>query len=102
MHSSIIVYLNTQVSILYDHCGFFILFPVLSALNFTIREHGIQIDQPPAIGNISTILIVIQKNDNIEGILEFDSSYINITGMHIHNIHHFKGLMQFKNSEIDR
>ncbi|XP_053337317.1 adhesion G-protein coupled receptor V1 [Clarias gariepinus] len=62
-------YLNiTQVQLLNE-----------SALNFTIREHGIQIDQPPAIGNISTILIVIQKNDNIEGILEFDSSYINIT-----------------------
>ncbi|KAI5088303.1 G-protein coupled receptor 98 isoform X2, partial [Silurus meridionalis] len=50
-----------------------------SALNFTIRENGFQIDQPPAIGNISFIRIIIQKNDNVEGILEFDPSYINIT-----------------------
>lgn len=62
---------------------FLILFPVLSTLNFTIREHGLQIDQPPAIGNISSIMIVIQKNDNVEGILEFDPSYINITGTHL-------------------
>ncbi|GAA6078507.1 adhesion G-protein coupled receptor V1 isoform X1, partial [Tachysurus ichikawai] len=62
-------YLNiTQVQLLND-----------SALNFTIREHGLQIDQPPAIGNISSIMIVILKNDNVEGILEFDPSFINIT-----------------------
>ncbi|MCI4392676.1 hypothetical protein PGIGA_G00148550 [Pangasianodon gigas] len=62
-------YLNiTQVQLLND-----------STLNFTKGEHGFQIDQPPAIGNISAIMIVIQKNDNIEGILEFDPSYINIT-----------------------
>ncbi|XP_026994314.2 adhesion G-protein coupled receptor V1 isoform X1 [Tachysurus fulvidraco] len=62
-------YLNiTQVQLLND-----------SALNFTVREHGLQIDQPPAIGNISSIMIVILKNDNVEGILEFDPSFINIT-----------------------
>lgn len=60
-----------------------ILFTAFSALNFTKREHGLQIDQPPAIGNISSIMIVIEKNDNAKGILEFDPSYINITGMHI-------------------
>ncbi|XP_053084899.1 adhesion G-protein coupled receptor V1 isoform X1 [Pangasianodon hypophthalmus] len=62
-------YLNiTQLQLLND-----------STLNFTKGEHGLQLDQPPAIGNISAIMIVIQKNDNIEGILEFDPSYINIT-----------------------
>ncbi|XP_058231364.1 adhesion G-protein coupled receptor V1 isoform X3 [Hemibagrus wyckioides] len=62
-------YLNiTQVQLLND-----------SVLNFTVREHGLQIDQPPAIGNISSIMIVIEKNDNVEGILEFDPSFINIT-----------------------
>ncbi|KAI4876542.1 hypothetical protein NFI96_002228 [Prochilodus magdalenae] len=62
-------YLNiTQVQLLND-----------SALDFTIREQGLQIDQPPAIGNLSSIMILIQKNDNVEGILEFHPSYTNIT-----------------------
>lgn len=43
-------------------------------------EHGLQRDQPPAIGNISSIMIVIQKSDNAEGILEFLPDYVNITG----------------------
>ncbi|XP_066512530.1 adhesion G-protein coupled receptor V1-like [Hoplias malabaricus] len=50
-----------------------------SALDFSIREQGLQLDQPPSIGNISFIMIAIQKNDNIEGILEFHPSYTNIT-----------------------
>ncbi|CAB1321522.1 unnamed protein product [Coregonus sp. 'balchen'] len=45
----------------------------------TTRDHGLQRDQPPAIGNISSIMIVIQKNDNAEGILEFLPDYVNIT-----------------------
>ncbi|XP_017551078.2 adhesion G-protein coupled receptor V1 isoform X2 [Pygocentrus nattereri] len=62
-------YLNiTQVQLLNDN-----------ALDFTIKEQGLQIDQPPAIGNLSSIMIVIQKNDNVEGILEFHPSYTNIT-----------------------
>ncbi|XP_049326601.1 adhesion G-protein coupled receptor V1 isoform X2 [Astyanax mexicanus] len=62
-------YLNiTQVQLLND-----------SALNFTIREEGLQLDQPPAIGNISSVMILIQKNDNVEGILEFDPDFTNIT-----------------------
>ncbi|XP_072520807.1 adhesion G-protein coupled receptor V1 isoform X2 [Salminus brasiliensis] len=62
-------YLNiTQVQLFND-----------SALDFAIREQGLQRDQPPAFGNISSIMIVIQKNDNVEGILEFDPSYTNIT-----------------------
>uniref|UniRef100_A0A8B9KGD3 Adhesion G protein-coupled receptor V1 n=1 Tax=Astyanax mexicanus TaxID=7994 RepID=A0A8B9KGD3_ASTMX len=49
------------------------------ALNFTIREQGLQLDQPPAIGNISSAMILIQKNDNVEGVLEFDPDFTNIT-----------------------
>ncbi|XP_015216090.2 adhesion G-protein coupled receptor V1 isoform X1 [Lepisosteus oculatus] len=47
--------------------------------DFTIREQGLQRDQPPAIGNISSTRIVIQKNDNAEGIIEFDPQYRRIT-----------------------
>uniref|UniRef100_A0A2K6F8J3 Adhesion G-protein coupled receptor V1 n=1 Tax=Propithecus coquereli TaxID=379532 RepID=A0A2K6F8J3_PROCO len=43
--------------------------------DFTIRENGLQIDQPPEIGNISIVRIVITKNDNAEGIIEFDPKY---------------------------
>ncbi|XP_035385851.1 adhesion G-protein coupled receptor V1 [Electrophorus electricus] len=50
-----------------------------SMLDFTLREHGLQVDQPPAIGSFSSITVVIQKNDNAEGVLEIDPSYINIT-----------------------
>ncbi|XP_031794624.1 adhesion G-protein coupled receptor V1 [Sarcophilus harrisii] len=43
--------------------------------DFTVRENGLQVDQPPEIGNISTIRIIIMKNDNAEGIIEFDPRY---------------------------
>ncbi|XP_008578647.1 PREDICTED: G-protein coupled receptor 98, partial [Galeopterus variegatus] len=43
--------------------------------DFTIRENGLQIDQPPEIGNISIVQIIIVKNDNSEGIIEFDPKY---------------------------
>ncbi|XP_008059253.2 G-protein coupled receptor 98 [Carlito syrichta] len=43
--------------------------------DFTIRENGLQIDQPPEIGNISIVQIIIMKNDNAEGIIEFDPKY---------------------------
>uniref|UniRef100_A0A8C9WGZ3 Adhesion G-protein coupled receptor V1 n=1 Tax=Scleropages formosus TaxID=113540 RepID=A0A8C9WGZ3_SCLFO len=47
--------------------------------DFAVREQGLQPDQPPAVGNTSSITVVIQKNDNAEGIVEFDPSYVNIT-----------------------
>ncbi|ELW52331.1 G-protein coupled receptor 98 [Tupaia chinensis] len=43
--------------------------------DFTIQENGLQIDQPPEIGNISILRITIMKNDNAEGIIEFDPKY---------------------------
>uniref|UniRef100_A0A3Q2PRU9 Adhesion G-protein coupled receptor V1 n=1 Tax=Fundulus heteroclitus TaxID=8078 RepID=A0A3Q2PRU9_FUNHE len=51
----------------------------LSAVDYTVRESGLQLDQPPAIGNISSLLVVILQNDNAEGILEFRQDYLNIT-----------------------
>ncbi|XP_045053798.2 adhesion G-protein coupled receptor V1 [Desmodus rotundus] len=43
--------------------------------DFTIQENGLQVDQPPEIGNISTVRITIMKNDHAEGIIEFDPRY---------------------------
>ncbi|VTJ60831.1 Hypothetical predicted protein [Marmota monax] len=43
--------------------------------DFTIQENGLQIDQPPEIGNTSVVRIIIMKNDNAEGIIEFDPKY---------------------------
>uniref|UniRef100_A0A3B5LIK0 Adhesion G-protein coupled receptor V1 n=1 Tax=Xiphophorus couchianus TaxID=32473 RepID=A0A3B5LIK0_9TELE len=51
----------------------------LSAVDYTVRASGLQLDQPPAIGNISSVLVVIQQNDNVEGILEFRQDFLNIT-----------------------
>ncbi|XP_071260291.1 adhesion G-protein coupled receptor V1-like isoform X2 [Salvelinus alpinus] len=50
-----------------------------SNVDFSVREHGLQRDQPPAIGKVSSVMIVIQKSDNSEGILEFLPDYVNIT-----------------------
>ncbi|XP_048187347.1 adhesion G-protein coupled receptor V1 [Perognathus longimembris pacificus] len=46
-----------------------------SEYDFTIQENGLQIDQPPEIGTIATIQIIITQNDNVEGIIEFDPKY---------------------------
>ncbi|KAF3695921.1 Monogenic audiogenic seizure susceptibility protein 1 -like protein [Channa argus] len=51
----------------------------VSGVDYTVRESGLQLDQPPAIGNISSVTVVIAKNDNAEGILEFMQDYVNIT-----------------------
>uniref|UniRef100_A0A8C5LUA9 Adhesion G protein-coupled receptor V1 n=1 Tax=Leptobrachium leishanense TaxID=445787 RepID=A0A8C5LUA9_9ANUR len=44
----------------------------------TVRENGLQIDQPPTIGNNSVVRIIILKNDNAEGIIQFDSKFTDI------------------------
>ncbi|KAM8960806.1 adhesion G-protein coupled receptor V1 [Pelodytes ibericus] len=41
----------------------------------TVRENGLQIDQPPTIGNNSMVRIIILKNDNAEGIIQFDPEF---------------------------
>ncbi|XP_051876623.1 adhesion G-protein coupled receptor V1 [Pristis pectinata] len=46
--------------------------------DFTVRDHGLQPDQPPVLGNISSIRIVIQINDNAEGIIEFEAQFLSI------------------------
>lgn len=53
---------------------------VASAVDYTVRESGLQLDQPPAVGNISSLAVVIQKNDNAEGILEFRQDFVSTTG----------------------
>ncbi|XP_061116243.1 adhesion G-protein coupled receptor V1 [Conger conger] len=47
--------------------------------DFAVREQGLRPDQPPEVGNISSIIILIHKSDNAEGILEFHPDYVNIT-----------------------
>uniref|UniRef100_A0A8D3DRH1 Adhesion G-protein coupled receptor V1 n=1 Tax=Scophthalmus maximus TaxID=52904 RepID=A0A8D3DRH1_SCOMX len=47
-----------------------------SAVDYTVRESGLQLDQPPAIGNYSSLAVVILKNDNAEGVLEFRQDYV--------------------------
>lgn len=46
-----------------------------------MKENGLQIDQPPEIGNASVMRIIISKSDNAEGIIEFDPSYASLEGM---------------------
>ncbi|XP_042546906.1 adhesion G-protein coupled receptor V1 [Dipodomys spectabilis] len=46
-----------------------------SGYDFTIQENGLQLDQPPELGTISTVQIIILQNDNVEGIIEFDPKY---------------------------
>ncbi|NXG74231.1 GPR98 protein, partial [Baryphthengus martii] len=47
-----------------------------SGFDFTVKENGLQMDQPPVIGNISTVRVTIAKSDNAEGIIEFDPQYV--------------------------
>ncbi|XP_069736689.1 adhesion G-protein coupled receptor V1, partial [Phaenicophaeus curvirostris] len=47
-----------------------------SGFDFAVKENGLQVDQPPIIGNISTVRVTIAKSDNAEGIIEFDPQYI--------------------------
>ncbi|KAH0505721.1 G-protein coupled receptor 98 [Microtus ochrogaster] len=47
--------------------------------DFTIQETGLQLDQPPVIGNVSIVQIIIMENDNVEGVIEFDPKYTAIS-----------------------
>uniref|UniRef100_A0A672JI01 Adhesion G-protein coupled receptor V1 n=1 Tax=Salarias fasciatus TaxID=181472 RepID=A0A672JI01_SALFA len=51
----------------------------VSAVDYTLGEFGLQPDQPPAFGNISTLTVVILENDNVEGVLEFRQDFLSIT-----------------------
>lgn len=58
----------------------FIFYDSERGYDFTIQENGLQVDQPPEIGDISIVRIIIMKNDNAEGIIEFDPSYTAFEG----------------------
>lgn len=49
-------------------------------MDYNITESGLQRDQPPTIGDLFSLAVVILKNDNAEGILEFRQDYGDITG----------------------
>uniref|UniRef100_UPI0037E7935A adhesion G-protein coupled receptor V1 n=1 Tax=Semicossyphus pulcher TaxID=241346 RepID=UPI0037E7935A len=51
----------------------------ISTVDYTVRESGLQQDKPPLVGNISSLAVIILKNDNAEGILEFSQDYVEIT-----------------------
>lgn len=53
---------------------------VVSDVDYIITESGLQRDQPPTIGDPFSLAVVILKNDNSEGILEFKQDYVDITG----------------------
>ena len=59
---------------------YYFFYDFASGYDFTIQENGLQIDQPPEIGNISIIRIIIMKNDNVEGVIEFDPRYTAFEG----------------------
>ncbi|NXA31973.1 GPR98 protein, partial [Eudromia elegans] len=47
-----------------------------SGYDFAVKENGLQVDQPPVVGNISTVRVIIAKSDNAEGVIEFDPQYV--------------------------
>lgn len=49
-------------------------------MDYTITETGLQRDQPPAIGDLFSLAVVILTNDNAEGVLEFRQDFVDITG----------------------
>lgn len=53
---------------------------VVSGVDYIVTESGLQRDQPPTIGDLFSLAVVIMKNDNAEGILEFQQDYVDITG----------------------
>ncbi|KAM4707152.1 adhesion G-protein coupled receptor V1 [Discoglossus pictus] len=46
--------------------------------DYTVKENGLQMDQPPVLGNNSVLRIIILKNDNIEGIIQFDPEFTDV------------------------
>ncbi|XP_075960449.1 adhesion G-protein coupled receptor V1 [Anarhichas minor] len=58
---------------------FFLNITKVELVNVSAVVSGLQLDQPPAIGNISSLAVLILKNDNAEGVLEFRQDYVNIT-----------------------
>lgn len=61
-------------------CFHFVSYDSGRGYDFTIQETGLQVDQPPVIGNVSIVQIIITENDNVEGVIEFDPKYTAISG----------------------
>ena len=53
---------------------------MVSGVDYTVRESGLQLDLPPTVGNVSSVTVVILKNDNAEGILEFSPDHLDVIG----------------------
>ncbi|XP_061528205.1 adhesion G-protein coupled receptor V1 isoform X2 [Phycodurus eques] len=51
----------------------------VSGVDYTVTKSGLQLDQPPIIGDNSSLAVVILINDNAEGILDFRHDHFNIT-----------------------
>lgn len=89
-------------AILFCYDLFFVSCDFASGYDFTIQPNGLQIDQPPEIGNVSIVQIIIMKNDNAEGIIEFDPKYTAISGklpwLPCQNGHTFSELQRNLNS----
>jgi len=49
-------------------------------VDYTVRASGLQLDAPPTLGDASSVSIVILKNDNAEGLLEFPPDRLHSTG----------------------
>lgn len=52
---------------------------MVSDIDYTVTTAGLQQDQPPAIGDLSSLTVVILENDNAEGILEIRLDHVNVT-----------------------
>ncbi|XP_067885769.1 adhesion G-protein coupled receptor V1 [Heterodontus francisci] len=46
--------------------------------DFSVGDRGLQPDQPPVLGNISSVRIIIQTNDNAEGIIEIEPQFLSV------------------------
>lgn len=52
---------------------------IIRSNNYTVLG-GLQLDMPPAVGTIATKTVIIAKNDNAEGIIEFDGTALAFKG----------------------
>lgn len=68
-----------------------VFYVLASGFDFTVKENGLQVDQPPIIGNISTVWVTIAKNDNAEGVIEFDPQYVLLMGKFTLSSHYSLG-----------
>lgn len=53
---------------------------VASEVDYNLTATGLQRDQPPVIGDLCCLAVLILTNDNAEGILEFRQDFVDFTG----------------------